>query len=277
MVNNLKSLVSFILLISIIILNSCSDNPGQEDEKQKAPNSAIQNVPTSPIKNGIVLFIDKTSSLVNVKPEEADKGIEWLLEKIMPQIEASGGELVIYFIHKSSNGASPYLRSKLAVPDTKGMVAFKRLKAQEEFKKNCDSLKSEIRKAVHVQRKKDSGEETDLFASLKKANDILSAATAYENKMILYYSDMIESVKDTKCGRNYEKIYFKTVEQAKDAGKKDAAPIRTCLSVNKLPQNTSVHIFIPNGALDTQKHQHVPDYWKALFGEFGVTNITHNL
>lgn len=277
MANKLKSLVYFFVLTGIIILNSCTDDSNTKEVRRQAPINASKNVPIIPIKNGIVIFIDKTSSLVNVKPEEADKGVEWLFEKIMPQIESSGGEVAIYFIHKSLNSASPYLRRTLALPDTKGLVTIKRIRAQENFAKNCDSLKSEIRKAVHVQRKKESGEETDLFASLKKANDFLSAAPAYENKMILYYSDMIESVKDTKCGRNYEKIYFKTVEQAKDAGKKDAAPIRTCLSVNKLPQNTSVHIFIPNGALDTQKHQHIPDYWTALFGEFGVTKITHNL
>ena len=278
MVSRSKLLVSCIILMSCIFFSFCNeDSPRSGESRTRKLKSDKQDVNRLPIKNRAVLFIDKTSSMISVSQEDAKQSVTWLLDTLLPKVHDSGIELSIYFIQKDLVSASPFYRVKIAVPNTDGMITIRRLKAMESFNKECDSLKTVILNAITVGQIKGTDKESDLFATLKKADDFLSRYPDSDIKMIFYYSDMIESVLDKTCGRNYQKKYFQKVDEAITAGKNDAEPIRRCQSVEKLPKNTSVYLIIPNGALDLNKHKYIPDYWKALFKEFGVKKVENNL
>ena len=282
MANNPK--ISQFLFLCVPLLApifGCQNGASADSSSENQPRQTLQSeqkVPTLPMNNGIVIFIDKTSSLQDVAAEESQRGSKWLFNQIKPVISSSGGKVTIYFIHKSLESASPFFEDDFAIPDTRDMTTFPARRAVELFAHRIDSiLYSKIKEAVETPIKKDPGEETDLFVSLKKANDRFTGLPSVGKKMILYYSDMIESVKDVKCGKDYQKIYFKTVPEADETGRKDAIPIRKCFGLDKLPQNTAVSLFIPTGSLELNKHRHIPDYWRALFGEFGVKELVSNL
>lgn len=264
--------VAFILLL----LPGCENNTSSP-ATVGTPEMGVQQIPTHPIKNNIVIFVDKTSSLEKADTSEIQKGAEWIFQKIKPLIESGGGKVTIYFIHKSLSSASPFSEITLPLPDTKDLHSFKKKVAEEEFKRKTDSLHIKIGEAIKKPIKNGPSEETDIFVSLKKANDRFSGNIPTDGKkMILYYSDMIESVKDTKCGKNYQKVHFKNVPEAIAAGKNDAMPIKSCYVLDKLPENTSVALYIPIGALEESRYQYIPDYWKALFQEFGVMEVVAN-
>lgn len=276
---NQPSLFVFcIILTGCILFSFCKEDSSHAGKSApRALKMDKQPIKTLPIGNSAVLFIDKTSSMTSVSQEDAKQAAKWLLDTLLPKVETSGIELSIYFIQKDLVSASPFYRNKIEAPDTEGLITIKRLKATEGFRKACDSLRTVVQNAITLGQLKGTDTESDLFATLKKANDSLSKSPGNNNKMIFYYSDMIESVLDKTCGRDYQKKYFKTVNEAIAAGKNDAEPIRRCQSVEKLPNNTSVYIIIPNGCLDLNKHKYIPDYWKALFIEFGVKKVEHNL
>lgn len=269
----------FIGLISLLSPCCKNDTPVEKDPQVpvNTPEVGTQHIPTHPIKNGVVIFVDNTSSLEKVDTNEALKGAEWIFQKTEPLIESGGGKVTIYFIQKSLSSASPFYEAELGLPDTKDMHAFKKKVAAEKFQKKVDSLHNAIKNAIKTPIKRGPGEETDIFVSLKKAKDRFSVNIPSDGKkLILYYSDMIESVKDSKCGKNYQKTYFKDVPEAIAAGKRDAAPIKSCYALDKLPENTSVALYIPIGALEESRHRYIPDYWKALFEEFGVKEVVAN-
>lgn len=278
--NNSDRFCLFFIAFILLMLPSCKNDPPAGTNPQipvNPPEIGSQQIPTHPIKNGAVIFVDKTSSLEKVDTNESQKGAEWIFQKIKPVIESDGGKVTIYFIQKSLSSASPFYEAELALPDTKDMKSFKKKVAEEGFQKSAESLRIAIKNAIETPIKKGPGEETDIFVSLKKAYDRFSDnIPSGGKKMILYYSDMIESVSDKKCGKDYQKVYFKDVPEAIAAGKRDATPIKSCYALGKLPENTSVALYIPIGALEESKHRYIPDYWKALFEEFGVKEFVAN-
>lgn len=277
---NTKLLFFLTCSVLAIMLNCKGETRGDAKSTSPSPlnERGRQKVPTLPVKNEVVIFVDKTSSLQNVSSGEMTQGIEYLFERTKDKIASEGGRVSIYFIHKSLGSSPPFYEESFPLPDTKEMTKFRAKRSMESFQKRLDSLlRLQIEEAVKIPVKKDVGVDTDLFVSIKKANDRFLRENLSGENLILYYSDMIESVKDSKCGRNYEKIYFKTVPEAIQSGKNDAIPIKECFGVDNLPEGTMVYLFIPNGSLDLNRHRHIPDYWRALFGEFGVQTVNSNL
>lgn len=282
MVKNLKiGRLFFLFVPTLLFVFSCQEDnnhasPIAENRQNNSEPHGPKH-PTYPVNNGIVIFIDKSSSVQDVPVKESGKGSEWIFSQIKPLVNFSGGKVIIYFIHKSLESASPFFEGEFAVPDTRKLTAFPKRRALDAFGGSIDSLKLKIKEAIETPIEKEPGEETDLFISLKKANDRFAGLPADGKKVILYYSDMIESVKDTRCGKNYQYVYFKTVPEAETTGKKDAVPIRKCYGLENLPHGTVVSLYIPTGSLELNKHRHIPDYWRALFEEFGVKEFTSNL
>ncbi|MDP1817441.1 MAG: hypothetical protein Q8K92_23485, partial [Leadbetterella sp.] len=208
---------------------------------------------------------------------EASKAGQQIFDKLKEFLGNTGGEVTIYFIHKDLASASPFFKLNCPMPDTKNKTALPRQQAINKYKGNIDSLNPQIIRAINTPISQPTSRETDLWITLKKAEDGFANLPQNGKRLLIYYSDMVESVSKSNCGKDYERTKFKDVPDAVAMGQKDASPIKRCFNIEKFSGLTEVYICFPTGALEESKHPYMFDYWRALFSEFGADKVGSNL
>lgn len=271
-----------ILAVSALLFISCNSDksytaddstPPQETQSKGIPEEKTSVAPAK----GAIIFIDKSASLQKISPEEVSEAGEQMFNRLKTFFGDSGGEVTIYFIHKDLAGASPFLKVNCYMKDTKGLTAFPAAAAKNKYKREVDSLKNQIIEAIKIPLNQSTSLETDLWITLKKAEDGFVNLPQNGQRLLMYYSDMVESVSKSTCGKDYEHKKFKDVPEAEAMGKKDVEPIKDCYNIVKFSGPSEVFICFPIGALQTSKHPFMFDYWRALFAEFGVSSVRSNL
>ncbi len=277
-----KCLFSILTFFSVGIVISCGRNekvsspdfvPALNTQSERAAEEKKKSVPV----NGAIVFIDKSASLQNVASEEATKVGKQIFEKLQDFLGTFGGEVTFYFIHKDLVSASPFYTMDCAMLDTKDMTAFPAAAAKRKYNLKVDSLIYHINDAIRTPISQPTSHETDLWITLKKAEDKFANLPQNGKRLLIYYSDMVESVNNSTCGKDYEHTKFKNVPEAIALGKKDAMPIKNCTTITKFSGSTEVFICFPVGAMETSKHPYMFDYWKALFSEFEADKVGSNL
>ena len=79
MANQSKALSLSLLLTLFSLFTFCDGNGEGGKTVSINGKTKIQPIATLPVKNRVVLFIDKTSSLVNVSQEDAEAMVKYIL------------------------------------------------------------------------------------------------------------------------------------------------------------------------------------------------------
>jgi hypothetical protein len=280
--SNINKQIFAILAVTAALLSSCGgdgSNPSTDPNTEQKPqvegyfDDKMQQVAT----NGAIIFVDKSASIQKLDTNEVSKAREQIFKKLKEFLGETGAEVSIYFIHKDLAGASPFFKIGCVMPDTKNMTSFPAAAAKTKFKRQVESIKAKIEDAILTPKSQSTSSETDLWITLKKAEDGFVNLPQDGKRLLIYYSDMVEAVSKSKCGKNYESTKFKDVPEAIAMGKKDATPIKDCYDLVKLSGPPEVFLCFPVGALQTSKHPYMFDYWKALFSEFEAKKVSSNL
>lgn len=281
--SNINKQIFAILAVSAALLCSCGgydeSNSStdsitlQKTKDERNTDDKMHDVAT----NGAIIFVDKSTSIQKLDTNEVSKARDQIFKKLKEFLGESGAEVSIYFIHKDLAGASPFFKLSCSMPDTTNLAKFPIAAVKNKYKKEVESLRAQIEKAINTPLSQATSSETDLWITLKKAEDGFVNLPQDGKRLLIYFSDMVEAVGKSKCGKNYESTKFKDVPEAISMGKKDATPIKQCYNIDRFSGPSEVLLCFPVGALQTSKHPYMFDYWKALFGEFGVDKVSSNL
>lgn len=275
----IKTFLPLASLLSIWVLWGCiGDNDKEIKVEPLQPPPSSKSTELAEPVNGAIIFIDKSASLKIKKDDEIKRDSSRIVEKLESFLGKEGTQVTIYFIHKDLPGATPFHSKNLIMPSLEGLTALPKNQAEREYKKAINDIKSKIKEAILTPLNQSTSSETDLWYTLKKANDKFNILPSNGKRLLIYYSDMVESVASTNsCGKNYSKVKFKNVPDAVRYAKQDAPAIKKCYSLNKFSSPTEVYICFPTGSNEISNHPYMYDYWRALLGEFGELTIGSSL
>jgi len=273
--------ITFLAVLAMLFISCGGDGSIPSTESSTEQKTQVEGMAVDKVQNmatnGAIIFIDKSASIQKLDPNEISKAGEQIFQKLKTFLGEAGGEVTIYFIHKDLAGASPFYKMNCYMKDTQGLTSLPIATAKNKYKKEVESLRTQIEKAINTPLSQATSSETDLWITLKKAEDGFVNLPPGGQRLLIYYSDMVEAVSNPKCGKNYERTKFKDVPEAISMGKRDATPIKQCYNIDKFSGPSEVFLCFPVGALQTSKHPYMFDYWKALFSEFGVNKVSSNL
>ncbi len=251
--------LQLLVLAGILLISGCGSS---EKEEKSAPEK------TEPVHT--LLFIDKTESVSVAKPFILNKYRNAIQSVIDRNINQSGDQLEIYYIHENTSKARCLnVFARTEKESTEGMNA-----TDLEANKNTYDLsiakerKTIFNMAMQKLTEENSGasnRETNVGISIPIISDALGKS---RNVRVYYFSDMIESV---KSGRDFHLAPPSSTAQAEEWAKADAGKYS---SMDISP--AAVTFILPFEATSSSRENnpHVTEYWKAYFGQLGVGRIT---
>jgi hypothetical protein len=273
--------ITFLVVLAMLFISCGGDGPIPSTESSTEQKTPVEGMAVDKVQNvainGAIIFVDKSASIQKLDPIEISKAGEQIFQKLKTFLGEAGGEVTIYFIHKDLAGASPFYKVNCYMKDTQGLTSLPLATARNKYKRDVDGLLNHIIEAIKTPINQSTSTETDLWITLKKAEDVFVNLPQGGKRLLIYYSDMVEAVSKPKCGKNYERTKFKDVPEAIAMGRKDATPIKQCYNIDTLSGPPEVFLCFPVGALQTSKHPYMFDYWKALFSEFEAKKVSSNL
>lgn len=245
-----------------------------EDRPSIQPDGvASKSIPTILSDDHVLVFIDKSNSMDPNRPLfTKDQG-----NKIREILETNGGHLTIYFIHKNLTSAPFHFERNFEKPDTKNMVEIKAKTHINKFRNSLDSITYFVNDAIHAHANSSNSKETDMWATVRKINEEFSNKSEKARLHVVYLSDMIESVTDPMCGKDYTKKKMTTAAMAQELAEVDYPLFQKCYNIKSLPKNISVMIYFPSDSNTDKDYRNYTEYWRALFAKFGVNAVKSNI
>ena len=267
-------------VISLFATICCTgDGHNQEKSVEDQPNIQPDGVASKSIStilsdDHVLVFIDKSNS---IDPNKRllftkDQG-----NKIREILETNGGHLTIYFIHKNLASAPYHFERNFEKPDTKNMVEIKAKTHMNKFRNSLDSIIYFVNDAIHAHANSSNSKETDMWATIRKINEEFRNKPEKARLHVVYLSDMIESVTDPECGKDYTRKKITTAAMAKELAEVDYPLFQKCYDIKSLPKNISVMMYFPSDSNTNKDYRNYTEYWSALFAKFGVNGVKSNI
>lgn len=238
-------------LFSFFVFISCSDD---QSSSKKAETTAV------------MIFVDKTSSVDLNDNYVGDKYRTALKQVIQEDIQNTGDELEMYYIHENTaKSRCLKLQSRAELEDTYGMNATDLEAANTTFEMMLNKEKNIFtNKALDKMNAANSGEsnkETDVLSAISKISE---KCQEYDQVKVYFFSDMIES---TKRGRDFHKNPPKSSSEAEKMAKEDLKPF-----ADSYLSNAEVSVLLPFAPTSSSSinNPSISAYWQSIFQELGA-------
>lgn len=244
-----------ILFFASLFIAACGDS--EKQNKATAPNIHT------------LIFIDKTESVNVSLPFVAQKYQQALNSIIEQNINKSGDQLEVYYIHENTSKARCLsLMSRTEMEDLSGMNATDQEAAKTSYelsiKKERDFILKQAINKLNQQNNTASNLETNISASVPV---IAKASEGQAVVKVYYFSDMVESV---KTGRDFHIKAPKDNNEADEWAKADADKFKN-YTFNG-PEVTMILPFEPTSS-SKENNPTVTHYWQKFFEGLGAMNI----
>lgn len=277
MERQMKKLAFFLVVVPGLLSCNGDDVTKNADTTISLTDDAT-NLTAGSRKTFTLLLIDKTASVSTFSDTSFIKKVEPLIKN---NFYAYGSHVRGNFIHANTLGVPSFLDKKLEVADLpkdlKKRPRIEQIRLERRRKNQINEVRNNVLETIQANLNLPSDpttqKSTDLWASFELMSRFFKNADTNADKVVLYLSDMVESVK-AKDRRDFGRKPIKNKEEAQNFAKQDAAWILKNLEVDtNVLKGVSVKILPPSGPLDTNNLQQLRYYWEALFQQMGIQNV----
>lgn len=220
-----------------------------------------------PKTTAILFFVDKTASVDLNDEYVGNKYKNALAQIIQENIQHTGDELEMYYVHENTAKARCLkLKVRASLDETEGMNATDLEAAQSTFdlmlaKEKKLFTKRAMDKLLQTNNG-DSNKETDVLASVNIINEKCQEVDLVK---VYFFSDMVES---TLGGRDFHKNPPKASSEASEMAQSDLEKLNDAML-----SNAEINVLLPYQptSSSSENNPNISTYWQYIFEELGAT------
>ena len=212
------------------------------------------------------MFVDKTASVNFDQKEIAEKYQTALKQLVEEHISYEGDELIMYYLHENTAKARCLqVASRSTMEDLKGLNATDAEAAKTSFELSIKKERKNMLKKASAKMFRDntgsSNKETAVLAAIPV---IAEKGERFDQLYVYFFSDMIESCKNT---RDFHVLAPNNNKTAAIWAKEDAKSFEE-LSLD----NADIKVLLPFDPTSSSQinNPHIMAYWSEIFGLLGV-------
>ncbi len=258
-----------VFIILIIICFSCSTT----DEAPIVDNR---------IKRKSLIIIDKTLSSIGVDDEMMNNYNGRCNQQIaFDRFTGFGDQVKGYLIHSNTLSNAPFVNEAINIkePDVTRLGGISQRDSIRRYENEVQGIRSEVIKAFNQyfphNNPDPTNRQTDLWAIFELMSDYFGQSSPEDDRLVIIVSDMIESMRGPGR-RDFHSKPIKNKAEAEALAKEDAQWIKNNLAVDPANlENVKIRVWPPITTTEKSNFQNVRYYWDALFGEFGLTEVSY--
>lgn len=218
----------------------------------------------------LMIFIDKSASVSFIDNGKLMPKCVSGLQQNIDLLKDGNDQLSAYFIHSGVGETSMIVNE--VIPTCKiGHSKIETKAIKDKYMKNCKDFKIRLYNSLSANLQLLPNKKTSGRSPILKTLSIASAQAQPGSRIrLVYFSDMVEFSKIRK-GLNP-----KSKQEAIALAQKDIKRMSVEYEVNASAlKGASADIYLPVGNLGASLGENVPDYWREIFRNYGMSVSFH--